>query len=167
MTDLFEYIWYILENYGLLTVIMITIIEVLMYLLKWPIKFFTNKIPNELVRKIVNKSLIILAFALSIAVYALGHLWLPSLVPFAPGKVIMTGAFTVVLYAFVDGVIPKLDIFKKIEKKAKETSDAVEPVIEEIKNDEKPSKEKVKSAVDSFHDLLKTTNSELKKSKKK
>lgn len=167
MVEIFQYIWHLLQNYGLVFLVMTTVIEILMWLLKWPIKLLTSKIKNEVVRKLANKVLIVLVFGLSIGVYALGHWVLPQYVSFEPSKIIMTGAFSIVLYSLADGVIPKLSSLKKVEALSNEASKTIEPIVESAKKGENPSDEEVKSAVDSFSDLVKATKKEVSGKKKK
>lgn len=167
MIEIFQYLWHLVQNYGIVLLIMVTVLEVLMWLLKWPIKLLTSKIQNETIRKLANKVLIVLVFGLSVGLYALGHLWLPQYVAFEPSKIIMTGAFAIVLYSLADGVIPKISTFKKVEALSNEASKTIEPIVDSVKKDECPSNEEVKSAVDSFSDLVNATKKEVNGKKRK
>ena len=106
INDIFTYL---LDNYALYLVVMmgllIAIINTVLMLVKKPIKLLTNKIKNDKLRKFVNKIFIILAFGFSaLAWWGLSALSVEYF-PFDEIKVLMTGAFSTVIYALGDGVV--------------------------------------------------------------
>ena len=103
---------FLIKNYSLYMVVtmggIITITIALLSLIKKPIKALTKKIPNEKARKLSNNIVCItLAFLLSATCwYALS---LASAKYFSCNEIeaLLTGAFSVVLYAVGDGVITR------------------------------------------------------------
>lgn len=127
---------YLIANYALyLVVTMGVIISLtigLLTLIKKPIKKLTSKIPNEKVRKLANKMFIFFAFGISAAAWAILNLISPSYFPLEALQILLTGAFSIVLYAFGDGIITKgtaqnlveaTKDFVEEEKSAEETKD--------------------------------------------
>lgn len=156
-----EYINYILQNYGIVMLIMIAIIEVIMYLIKKPIKLLTSKIKNDKVRLIVNKMFILLVFMLSTACYYFGHLWVSQYVDFSLLKIMLTGAFSIVFYSLGDGVFKKVDI-KAIDNATRELVQTTQSAIESISKDEIKTDEVI-SAVDAFNNLCSKLDDDSKK----
>lgn len=148
MEEFIDYIIYISQHYGLVMLIMIALIEAILFLIKQPIKLLTKKIPNERLRKLANKVLILLAFGIALGLYVAGHAILPQYVEFEAGKVVTTGAFAIVLYALGDGVVIRTKA-AVIDQAAAE----ITPTINKLANKEKLEKEEVKSAIDSFTEL--------------
>lgn len=144
---------YILNNYPtylvvVLAVIMSTIFGILT-LLKKPIKKLTSKIQDEKCRKLANKSIIILSFLLSVGIWALlSYIW-PMYFKFNIAEILLTGAFPIVAYAFIDGVITK--------DKAKNLTEAVIDFVEEEKQqEEQPIDEKKETAENKLDELIKS-----------
>ena len=127
---------YLIANYALyLVVTMGVIISLtigLLTLIKKPIKKLTSKIPNEKVSKLANKMFIFFAFGISASAWAILNLISPSYFPLEALQILLTGAFSIVLYAFGDGIITKgtaqnlveaTKDFVEEEKSAEETKD--------------------------------------------
>lgn len=104
-------IGYLYQNYSLYTVIsMVVIMSFIMglvALLKKPIKLLTNKISNERLRKFANKSIIGLAFGVSVGLWYLLAWLLPQFVSFDWSQVVLTFGLAIVGYALGDGLIGK------------------------------------------------------------
>lgn len=102
---------YLLAHYNLYMVVMmgflIAFTNTMLMFVKKPIKCLTKKIPNEKLRKLANKSLIFLAFGIS----ALGWFVLNKIsahyFAFDEVNVLLTGAFSTVIYALGDGILNK------------------------------------------------------------
>ena len=109
---------------------------------KKPIKKLTKKIPNEKLRKLANKVFILFAFGLAFLGWFILNKISIYYFPYDEIKVLLTGAFSIVIYAFGDGIVN--------EKTAK---DLVE-VVYEIAKDEKVDN-KDKHAVKDFWDKVK------------
>lgn len=149
MEEMIAYIVYVAENYGVVMLIMIALIELILFIIKKPIKMCTKKIKNEKLRKLVNKIFIILAFVLSFVLYLIGNVLLPQFVTFKGTEIVVSGAFAIVLYAFGDGVIT---INKKTLTKTSDTAKIITDAISNVANDKADEKE-IKSAVESFKSL--------------
>lgn len=137
-----EMLVYLLENYALyLVVIMGIIVSItigVLSLVKRPIKHFTAKIQNERLRKLTNKVFIVMAFAISLACWALLNLIAPEYFNFDGLQILLTGAFSVVIYALGDGVITK--------SKAQQLVETINEVVEE----ENKNNNKEKSALKEY-----------------
>jgi dolichyl-phosphate-mannose--protein O-mannosyl transferase len=137
---------YLLANYALYLVVMmgvlIMITNTILMFIKKPIKKLTGKIENAKLRKLANKMFIIFAFAFS----ALGWFILNKVsayyFPFDEIKVLLTGAFSIVIYAFGDGIIN--------DKTARVLVETVEQICEDKEVDEND-----KHAVADFWDKVK------------
>ena len=137
---------YLLANYALYLVVMmgvlIMITNTILMFIKKPIKKLTGKIENAKLRKLANKMFIIFAFAFS----ALGWFILNKVsayyFPFDEIKVLLTGAFSIVIYAFGDGIIN--------DKTAKVLVETVEQICED-----KEINENDNHAVKDFWDKVK------------
>ena len=70
------------QGYSLFTVVIIlimtTLVFVIIALLKKPIKALTKKIQNEKLRKLANKSIILLAFGLAVGLWFLANKIAPA-----------------------------------------------------------------------------------------
>lgn len=137
---------YLLVNYSLYLVVVmgviIMIINTILMFVKKPIKKLTKKIPNEKLRKLANKVFILFAFGLAFLGWFILNKISIYYFPYDEIKVLLTGAFSIVIYAFGDGIVN--------EKTAK---DLVE-VVYEIAKDEKVDN-KDKHAVKDFWDKVK------------
>ena len=58
MDDIIDYIVYVLQNYGVVMLVMISLVEVILFGIKIPIKMLTSKIKNEKLRKLAKPLLI-------------------------------------------------------------------------------------------------------------
>ena len=166
MDDIIDYIVYVLQNYGVVMLVMISLVEAILFGIKIPIKMLTSKIKNEKLTKLANKIFILLSFVIALGLYALGHYILPQYVSFKGSEVIATGAFSVVAYACGEGLI-KIDLptLKKTSKAADKITNVVEEANEGKVKEE--SVKEVKDAVNDFASLCKDVKKEVKKSNKK
>ena len=102
---------YLLSNYALYLVVTMSIIVsvtiAVLSLIKIPIKKLTSKIRNERLRKLVNKVFIVIAFGISYGAWVLLNIISEYYFPLESVKILLTGAFSIVIYAFGDGVITK------------------------------------------------------------
>lgn len=98
-----------LANYTLYMVIccivLMAIIFVVLQLVKIPLKKLTGKIENESLRKLANKSIILLSFGMSVGLWYLLNYVLPKYFELDTIAIILTGALPIVAYAVGDGVI--------------------------------------------------------------
>lgn len=145
-----DIIRYLLDNYNLFVVIALcifmTIIVCILNLMKKPIKLLTGKIKNEKLRKLANKSIIILSFGLSALGWAIIHWVLPDYFDYDLVLILLNGAFPVVVYALGDGIITK--------DQAKQIVDKVEEIVEDGKVEKEEIKQFIK-AEDKLDKLLK------------
>lgn len=144
---------YLIANYALYMVITMSVIIsltiALLTLIKKPIKKLTAKISNERLRKLTNKMFIIFAFGISGAFWLTLHLVAPAYFSAQAIEVLITGAFSIVVYALGDGVITKPTAENLIEE-IKE--------IDEKATEEKPkqnTEEKPKDAIKDFWKMVK------------
>ena len=137
---------YLLDNYALYLVVMmgllIMIINTVLMFVKKPIKMLTSKIPNEKVRKLANKMFILFAFGLSALLWFVLSEISAEYFPFDEIKVLLTGAFSIVIHDFGDGVITK--------SKAEKLVDTIKEIAEE-----KKVVEEKESAVQGFWNIVK------------
>jgi hypothetical protein len=123
---------YLLDNYALYLVVMmgllIMIINTVLMFVKKPIKMLTSKIPNEKVRKLANKMFILFAFGISALLWFVLSEISAEYFPFDEIKVLLTGAFSIVIHALGDGVITK--------SKAEQLIDTIKDIAEEGDNDQ-------------------------------
>jgi hypothetical protein len=108
--------------------------------IKKPIKKLTAKIPNERVRKLANKTFVILAFVFSGLSWISLHFIAPSYFAINTVQILLTGAFAVVLYALADGVVTKSKAQQIVETIADYAEDK-ENKAEQEKKDNKATKE--------------------------
>lgn len=110
---------YLISNYALYAVVTMSAISIIticvLSLVKKPIKLLTAKITHEKVRKLVNKVFIFLAFGISALGWAILNYFAPSYFPLGAVEIILTGAFSIVLYALGDGVITKSSAQQLVE----------------------------------------------------
>lgn len=131
---------FLIANYPLYLVVTMSVIVsftiVLLAFIKKPIKALTGKIQNEKLRKLANKIFIIFAFILSASAWFCLHFFLPQYFSYQPIEVLLTGAFSVVLYAVGDGIITRDSAKKLVDEIISDTNEKKE------KDKEKPVKEK-------------------------
>lgn len=137
---------YLMANYALYMVVtmgvIISLTIAILTLIKKPIKLITGKIKNEKLRKLANKPFIILAFAISACIWGVLSFISQHYFPFETIKVLLTGAFSIVVYAFGDGIITK------------PTAEQLVETIKEIDEDNAITDED-KTAVQDFWDIVK------------
>lgn len=138
---------WLLDNYPLYLVIVIgvlmSVIFFILNFLKKPIKQLTSKIQKDWLRKLANKSIIVLSFLLGFGLWELLALVLPQYFSVDPVRVLLTGALPVIIYSFGDGVINKVEAMSAVN------------TIKEIVADKKVDKAELKSAEKTLDDLLK------------
>lgn len=103
--------WIYAQGYDTRTLVTISIMATIIYailsVLKIPIKMLTKKIVNEKLRKLANKVIILLAFAIATGAWVLlAHFW-PDLFKLDISEILLSGALPVVAYAIGDGIITK------------------------------------------------------------
>lgn len=137
---------YLLANYALYLVVTMSVIIALtitlLNFIKKPIKKLTAKIENEKLRALANKSFIVLAFGLSALVWLVLSWCSKTYFAFDWLNVLLTGAFSIVVYAFGDKLVTK------------PTADKLVELVKEIDSDKKLD-EKDKSAVKEFYKTVK------------
>lgn len=132
--------WFVSE-YGWIAVIMVGVVTGLVEVLKIPIKKLTAKITNEKLRKLANKSIIILTFGLSFLLDYLGSVVLPQYMTFTPTISFVEGAVSNLVYALAEGLISVKDattIAEKVKNTAsdgKVTADEAKSVVTDISKD--------------------------------
>lgn len=141
---------FLIANYALYMVVTMSLIIsltiCLLTFIKKPIKKLTSKIENERLRKLSNKTLIVIAFGLSAIIWLFLHLIMPKYFDFELQSVLISAAFSIVVHALGDGVI---------------TQGAAKNLINEIIVDvsenkkEKPIKEKKSEQHSAVTDFLK------------
>lgn len=154
MEQILEYIIYIAKQYGVQMLIMVALIEVILFLIKKPIKLLTKKIKNDRVRKLANKVFILLTFVLAYIIQLLGGLWVPKYIDINGLGFIISGSFSVILYALGDGVI--------VNSKPSQIAQSAEKLVTEVESisDKKVvTKKDVQSAINAFEDLCNKSNS--------
>jgi amino acid transporter len=102
---------FLVANYALYLVVTMSIIISLtislITLIKKPIKNLTKKIKNERLQKLANKVFVVFAFAIAGISWVLLNWWYPKYFPVDAIQILLTGAFSVVLYELADGVVTK------------------------------------------------------------
>jgi hypothetical protein len=89
---------------------------------------YAAKIQNEKLRKLANKMFILFAFGLSALMWFVLNKISAHYFPFDEIKVLLTGAFSIVIHAFGDGIINKTQ--------AKEIIETVEEIVSDGKIDD-------------------------------
>lgn len=138
-----EILEYLIHNYGWISLIMIFLVTGILQLIKLPVKLLTKKIKNETLRKLINKVFILMAFGLAFGLYYLGSIVLPQFISYSALESVIVGAFSIVIYAFGEGIIKK------------DSTKALTNVIKEITEDGKVTNEEVKTAYEKFKEELK------------
>ncbi len=146
MTEVLKSIFdYLVSNYALYLVATMSIIVsftiAVLSLIKIPIKRLTSKIKNERLRKLINKVFIVIAFGISFGAWLLLNIISEYYFPLETVKILLTGAFSIVIYAFGDGVITKPKAKQLIDsiidfaddKDNKQGESAVEEYLKKVK----------------------------------
>ena len=106
-----ENIGYLYANFSLYSVVLMvftmTFIIAFCALLKKPIKALTKKIQNEKVRKLANKTIILMAYGISIGLYYLLAWLLPQYITVDWVQITLSASLSIVAYSLGDGVITK------------------------------------------------------------
>jgi hypothetical protein len=122
---------YLISNYALYMVVTMSAIVSftigVLSLIKKPIKKLTGKIHKEWLRKLANKMFIAFAFGISTFVWIVLGIISPYYFPIDAIRIILTGAFTIVVYALGDGVITKSSAEKLVEEIADFASEDKKP----------------------------------------
>ena len=131
------------QGYSLFTVVIIlimtTLVFVILALLKKPIKALTKKIQNEQLRKLANKSIILLAFGLAVGLWFLANKIAPAYFTVNGVEILLTGALPVVAYALGDGVFTK------------SSAKAIVDTVLEVTQDGEVSKDDTKKVIDKIN----------------
>lgn len=111
---------YLVGHYALYMVVtmsaIVSLTIAILAIIKKPIKKLTAKIPNERLRKLANKTFIVLAFAISGATWIILNVIAPSYFSVDAIEVLLTGAFAIVIYALGDGVVTAPVASQLVEK---------------------------------------------------
>lgn len=153
--------WFVSE-YGWIAVIMVGVVTGLVEVLKIPIKKLTAKITNEKLRKLANKSIIILTFGLSFLLDYLGSVVLPQYMTFTPTISFVEGAVSNLVYALAEGLISVKDataIATKVKDTASDgkiTGNEAKSVVSDISSDTDKTltDDDVKEAKSTFSKLI-------------
>lgn len=138
---------FLIKNYALYMVVTMSVIISLtvglLSLIKQPIKALTSKIKNEKLRKLANKMFIFFAFALSALAWFVLKLISPAHFSFEVVEVLLTGAFSIVIYALGEGIITRSSAKQIVDEIVNNTQD-------EKAENETIKKSKTESAVNEF-----------------
>lgn len=141
---------FLVANYALYVVIVMGILMTIIYfvlnLIKKPIKKLTGKIKNEQLRHLANKTIIVLSFGLSALLWIVLHVVLPKYFAYDGVQISLTGAFPVVLYAFVEGLS---------KPKAEQLIDTIKDIVDDKEVKKEEAEKFVESAETELDDLLK------------
>jgi hypothetical protein len=135
---------FIINNYGWVYAIMVALIIGILELVKWPYKKLTSKVKSEVVRKLLNKAIILFSFVISFVLYYFGNIILPNYINCNTITIIGSALFSNIIYALGDGVING--------SKAKKLAEAITNLDEN--NDGKVSLEEASNAMKKFDDDL-------------
>ena len=116
---------------------LMAIIYFVLNVVKKPIKKLTDKIESNRLRHLANKVFIVLAFGFSALFWCILNYVLPQYFAFDGINILLTGAFSIVLYAFADGLSKK-------DETAKEKALKVVDTIKDIVSDGKVDKKEIK-----------------------
>lgn len=132
---------YLIANYALYMVVTMSVIITftigLLALIKKPIKKLTSKIHQDKIRKLANKMFIFFAFGISFAVWFFLDFIAPQYFSAEALEILLTGAFSIVVYALGDGIVTK-STAKQLVEQIKEID---EKDAEEIKKSKDPINE--------------------------
>ena len=144
---------YLVAHYALYMVVTMSIIVSMtigiLTLVKKPIKRLTAKIENERIRKLANKMFIFMAFGVSATAWFLLNVIAPSYFQYEHMQVLLSGAFSIVVYALGDGIITK-SAAQKIVECVTEINKA-----DETDNPKPTPPQEGKDPVKSFWDMVK------------
>lgn len=142
---------FLVANYALYLVVTMSIIISLtislITLIKKPVKCLTGKIKNPKLKALANKVFILFAFAISGAFWVALHIVCPQYFSVDSIQILLTGAFSIVLYAFGDGVLTKpktqqiIDTITDFAEDKKDTKPEPKPEKEQPKKETDPIKE--------------------------
>lgn len=145
---------WIIANYGWISFIMIALISGLVELVKLPIKKLTSKIKNEKIRKLVNKSIILVTFAIAFGLRYVGSIVLPQFIEYKPVLSLVEGAFSNLVYAMGEGIIPTSKV-KTIASTIKDVTDDGEVSLSDVSKVVDSAKETVSENEDSVSSTIK------------
>lgn len=134
-----EFAFWLINNYGWITLIMVGLVAGLVEILKLPYKKLTSKISNERIRKLANKFIILFSFGIAFLIRYLGSIWLSQFITFEPVLALCEGSFANIIYALSEGIISNSSV-KTLSNTIKDVAD--DGVIDDAEID------KVKSEVD-------------------
>lgn len=106
---------FITQNYGWAYGVMSVALSIVAELVKVPIKKLTSKIAKENLRKLANKSIILVAFGLAFLLDYACSLIFPCYFTFSSIRSIAVGCFSNVLYALAEGVITPVQAKTAVE----------------------------------------------------
>jgi uncharacterized protein (DUF486 family) len=135
---------FIINNYGWVYAIMVALIVGVLELIKLPYKKLTKKVKSEVVRKLLNKVIILFSFVVSFTLYYVGNIILPKYISCDTITIIGSALFSNVIYALGDGVING--------NKAKKLVNVIQEI--DVDKDGKVSSDEVKEAMKKFDDDL-------------
>ncbi len=137
---------YLTSNYALYLVVTMSIIVsftiCVLTFIKKPIKTLTSKITNEKLRKFANKIFIVMAFTISFVAWFALNKFFPQYFNLEAVQVLLTGAFSIVVYALGDGIVTK--------SQAAQLVDAIVEVAEDKKNTKAETEVKEESAIKEY-----------------
>lgn len=153
---------FLIANYALYLVVVMTVMSVLIMVilkfLKKPIKVLTGKIKNEHIRKLANKTIILLSLGLATLFWWLLAHFFPDYFEVNWVEVILSGALPVVFYAIGDGVFTVkqattvVDTIKEVVSDGSVTTDEAKTIINGLTLEEAPT---ATSAEEELDKLLK------------
>lgn len=115
------------QGYSTYTIVVImlmsTFIFLLLTLLKKPIKKLTKRIKNTKIRHLANKTIILLAYGISILGWYILSKVAPGYFSFDLVEVVLTGSVPIVAYAVGDGVLTKSEASSNVQKILEITKD--------------------------------------------
>ena len=135
---------FIINNYGWVYAIMVALIVGVLELIKLPYKKLTKRVKSEVVRKLLNKVIILFSFVVSFTLYYVGNIILPKYISCDTITIIGSALFSNVIYALGDGVING--------NKAKKLVNVIQEI--DVDKDGKVSSNEVKEAMKKFDDDL-------------
>lgn len=152
--NVFQYFFSHYELYMAITMsIVVSFIVFVLNFIKKPIKVLTKKIPNERLRKLANKSIIVIAFLLSVIIWLILSKIKPDKFDFNAVNILISGAFPIVGYALGEGWITKSKA-TEIQGKIETTVEDGEVTKDELKDLAKEATEE-KSGAELLDELLK------------
>lgn len=145
-----EFFNYLLEHYSLYVLLvmgaMTILISLILELIKIPLKKLTAKIKDETLRKLANKSIILLAFGLSAGIWFTMQAVVPKYFDADLVNIIITGTLPICLYALGDGVLSNGGAKNIIN------------TLNEVAKDKKITKEEAKKLANTLNENIEPTN---------